>query len=103
MVIEYHRQPRVLKAFTSYSEPFVSWQGMLAGCAHPTSLLTLLTLRAVRRVRASGVAPRALVDDLAIQWVGEEAGGISKLFNALANLKADVKPLGIVLQDSASG
>eukprot|EP00959_Pyramimonas_sp_CCMP1952_P059485 1242391-Pyramimonas_sp.AAC.1 len=73
MVIEYHRQPRVLKAFNFFSETSVSWQGMLAGCAHSTSLLTLLTLRSVRRVRASGVVPRALVDDLTIQWVGVEA------------------------------
>eukprot|EP00959_Pyramimonas_sp_CCMP1952_P342433 7174339-Pyramimonas_sp.AAC.1 len=67
MVLEYHRQPLALEAFTSHAEPFVSWSRLLAGCPHSTSLLTLLTLRAVRRARLRDVVPRALVDDLAIQ------------------------------------
>ncbi|CAK0853765.1 unnamed protein product [Prorocentrum cordatum] len=71
LLIELRRQPRGRQAFGSVSYEAVSVQGGLAGCAHACALVSVLLHRLLERTRGMGVAPRALVSDVTMQWVGE--------------------------------
>eukprot|EP00959_Pyramimonas_sp_CCMP1952_P391368 8201845-Pyramimonas_sp.AAC.1 len=50
MLLDSYSQPRVIRAFGCSSKSFRALQGMLAGCTHATTLLSILTYRAVHAV-----------------------------------------------------
>ena len=91
------RQPRRLRAFGSLSRAFTAHQGILAGCNYATGMLFLLTLRAVRRLNSilPCVTPRALVDDISLQFISSSERGIPQLERAVRHFSADAFPLGL--------
>ena len=50
LLLETYAQPRVIRAYGCWSIPTRALQGILAGCTHATTLLTVLTYRAVVKV-----------------------------------------------------
>eukprot|EP00959_Pyramimonas_sp_CCMP1952_P203212 4249704-Pyramimonas_sp.AAC.1 len=66
--------PRAVKAFGSVSVLQEVGQGILPGCTHATTLLTVLMIRTLIRVKeiCPTIHPRALVDDGTLQWVGQD-------------------------------
>eukprot|EP00959_Pyramimonas_sp_CCMP1952_P276220 5773895-Pyramimonas_sp.AAC.1 len=68
MTLQYHLQPRTLKCHGSLSIWYRSAQGILAGCSMSTTMLTVLTAKAIRRLARDDIIPRALVDDVSAQW-----------------------------------
>eukprot|EP00959_Pyramimonas_sp_CCMP1952_P369553 7740592-Pyramimonas_sp.AAC.1 len=69
MAVQCHLQPRALKCHGSWSAWFRSRQGILAGCSQSTTMLTVLTAKAIRRLSRDDIIPRALVNDVSAQWV----------------------------------
>ena len=82
MLLDSYSQPRVIRAFGCWSRSFRALQGILAGCTHATTLLSVLTYRAIHRVTqvSPNVNPRALVDDSTLQWIGAKGDTASELF-----------------------
>eukprot|EP00959_Pyramimonas_sp_CCMP1952_P313813 6568997-Pyramimonas_sp.AAC.1 len=72
VLIQSYSQPRTLRAHGSESSLFTSYQGIVAGCSHATTVLEVLMHRAVRRLSAlcPTVTPRQLVDDISLRWAG---------------------------------
>ena len=114
MCIQTYIQPRLVKAYGSVSYPVVSVQGILAGCSMATSMLMVLLHRSLTATFAihPTVTPRALIDDVSFQWVGERAGvtrargerdPISELYRAVRRFVESVKPLGLVVQFAKCG
>ena len=73
MAVQTYVQPRAIKAYGGLSNAVVSLQGILAGCSMATTLLMVLLHRSLTRAVAAfpNVRPRALIDDISFQWVGE--------------------------------
>eukprot|EP00959_Pyramimonas_sp_CCMP1952_P091338 1912100-Pyramimonas_sp.AAC.1 len=69
MLLELYRQPRRLRAFGSVPEQAIAWQGRLAGCSPACFLVSVQLYRLLAGVRSSSVIPRALIDDISLQWV----------------------------------
>ncbi|CAK0905741.1 unnamed protein product [Prorocentrum cordatum] len=87
-----------------------SWAQLptIDGAAVREALLTFSwrTAVAVTRLRdiADQVTPRALMDDLTMQWVGDAiAGGTLQLHRAVAEFIKDVRPLGMHIKRAKSG
>eukprot|EP00959_Pyramimonas_sp_CCMP1952_P137965 2887825-Pyramimonas_sp.AAC.1 len=76
-----HRLPRRLKGPGTYSEPLQADQGALAGCPHAVCIHEVLVWWALLRLREvhGDLVPRALVDDLSVQYVGYDANGVKAL------------------------
>eukprot|EP00959_Pyramimonas_sp_CCMP1952_P136377 2854023-Pyramimonas_sp.AAC.1 len=66
--------PRAVKAFGSVSVLHEVGQGILPGCSHATTLLTVLAIRTLISVKeiCPTIRPRALVADGTLQWVGQD-------------------------------
>eukprot|EP00959_Pyramimonas_sp_CCMP1952_P016611 352313-Pyramimonas_sp.AAC.1 len=66
-------------------------QGILAGCTHAVCMLECLTLRAILRLRDTyaGVVPRALVDDVSVQYAGPDPKGLLALDLAVRIFQED--------------
>ena len=105
MLLDSYRQVRCLKAFNSLSKGVVAWQGNIAGCSHATTLLMMLTLRALRRAAALAptVMPRALVDDITLNWQGPSASGVGGLYEAVNSIMESMKKFNLVMQPAKSG
>ena len=80
-------------------------QGVLAGCTHATTLLTVLTFRAIGRVHSvySDVMPRALVDGSTFQWTGRNLTGSASLKAAVRMFSSEVSKLGMIIKPEKSG
>eukprot|EP00959_Pyramimonas_sp_CCMP1952_P335613 7027507-Pyramimonas_sp.AAC.1 len=65
-----YKMPRAVKAFGSISYMREVEQGILPGCTHATTLLTVLVIRTLISAHeiCPTVHPRALVDDCTLQW-----------------------------------
>ncbi|CAK0837890.1 unnamed protein product, partial [Prorocentrum cordatum] len=105
MLLSTYRQPRVLAAFGTTSDPFVARQGNIAGCGHANSLLMVLTLRALRKAHAlaPSVTPRGLVDDATLDWSGSKEADDDSLVTAPSSFSADMVELKLVMQPQKSG
>ncbi|CAK0837814.1 unnamed protein product [Prorocentrum cordatum] len=103
MLIELYRQPRRLQAFGSVSYAVVSHQGVLAGCTHACAMVTLLMFRLLEQVRDAGVTPRALIDDVTLQWRGRRLSQLGVLWAATTRFREGAQERGIVVQPTKSG
>ena len=105
MLLDSYSQPRVIRAFGCWSRSFRALQGILAGCTHATTLLSILTYRAIHRVTqvSPNVNPRALVDDSTLQWIGAKGDTASELFKGVQSFVKDTSRLGLLLQVNKSG
>ena len=86
MCVQLYAQPRAIQAFGSVSQLCTTSQGIIAGCSHATTLLMVLTTKAVQRVKdvASSVRPRALVDDITLHWTSSSLSKCVELRRATA-------------------
>eukprot|EP00959_Pyramimonas_sp_CCMP1952_P469483 9495025-Pyramimonas_sp.AAC.1 len=48
-LVAYYAMPRAVKAYGSLSDMIVVRQGILPGCTHATTLLTVLMMRSLQR------------------------------------------------------
>ncbi|CAK0813503.1 unnamed protein product, partial [Prorocentrum cordatum] len=105
MLLKMHAQPRSLKGYGTFSDMVQVDQGILAGCTHAVCMLECLTLRAILRLRDNyaGVVPRALVDDVSVQYVGPDPKGILALDLAVRIFQEDSRVLGSCVNDKKSG
>eukprot|EP00959_Pyramimonas_sp_CCMP1952_P473196 9501325-Pyramimonas_sp.AAC.1 len=105
MLLESYVQPRVIHAYGCWSLLTVALQGMLAGCAHATTLLNILALRVISKVHPKHctIMSRALVDDSALQWTGSNLLGGSEISEAISEFKGNVRELGLIVQPEKSG
>ncbi|CAK0839012.1 unnamed protein product, partial [Prorocentrum cordatum] len=80
-------------------------QGILAGCARAACMLEVLTLRALLRVREvhGALVPRALVDDVSVQYVGPDPAGVRALGVAVRAFQDDSTVLGSCFNHTKSG
>eukprot|EP00959_Pyramimonas_sp_CCMP1952_P313258 6556847-Pyramimonas_sp.AAC.1 len=51
MLVCLYQQPRLIKGFNRVSAPYTSYQGILAGCCHATTLMHVLLLRPLQRLK----------------------------------------------------
>eukprot|EP00959_Pyramimonas_sp_CCMP1952_P038795 812202-Pyramimonas_sp.AAC.1 len=63
----------------------------------------VLLVRLLDRIRRPGVIPRALIDDISLQWTGDRLQGTAALWSAASEFKAGSALLGLVAQPSKSG
>ncbi|CAK0903414.1 unnamed protein product, partial [Prorocentrum cordatum] len=103
LLVELYRQLRRLQAFGSVSYEVVSYQVALAGCTHACALVSVLMHRVLGRARCMGVTPRALVDDVALQWVRTAGSNVGVLWAAVTRFRVEAKQLGIIVQPAKSG
>jgi len=105
MLLSTYRLPRCLKAFGSLSRSLVAWQGNIAGCGHANSLLLVLTLKALQRgyEMAPTVTPRALVDDVTLDWQGPDVSGCKGMKVALESITSSFQDLKLVMQPAKCG
>ncbi|CAK0852191.1 unnamed protein product, partial [Prorocentrum cordatum] len=87
LVVELYRQPRRLQAFGSASYDVVSYRGVLAGCAHARALASVPMHRVLERASCMGVTPRALVDDVALQWERTAGSNVGVLWAAVTRFR----------------
>ena len=85
MLVCSYRQPRRIRGFNSLSRSYTSYQGILAGCSHATTLMQVLLIRPLQRLKREFefVVPRGLMDDVSFQWVGLQAKFAGVVFNAV--------------------
>ena len=105
MRIGSYSQPRVIKAFGCWNKAATVHRGILAGCARATTLLTMLTYKAINRVHqlCPNVTPRDLVDDSTFQWIGSWDHSTHELMLGSDSFVRDTAKLGLVLQVKKSG
>ena len=72
--------PRVLEIEKAHSEQIKTWQGILPGCVYATTLLRLLVLEPLDKVKAAyhGVSLTSVVDDFGLQRCGPAAASLRK-------------------------
>ena len=105
MLVCNYQQPRRIKGFNSLSRSYTSFQGILAGCSHATTLMQVLLLRPLQRLKREFefVVPRGLMDDVSFQWIGRLAKYAGVVFNAVTAFAGYTRQLGFLLQASKSG
>ena len=105
MLIQSYIAPRMIDAFGSLSEAYVSFQGILAGCSAASSVMMAILLQPIKRTigRFPGVQARALMDDVSLQWQGPDVDEASQVLGATKELCRQVLPIGLLLQPNKSG
>ncbi|CAK0797341.1 unnamed protein product, partial [Prorocentrum cordatum] len=103
LLVELRRQPGRLQAFVSASYEVVSYRGVLAGRARACALVSVLMCRVLGRARCAGLTPRALVDDVTLQWVRAAGSDVSVAWAAVTRFREEAKHLGIIVQPAKSG
>eukprot|EP00959_Pyramimonas_sp_CCMP1952_P216913 4536310-Pyramimonas_sp.AAC.1 len=105
LLLETYAQPRVIRAYGCWSSPTRAQQGRRAGCTHATTLLTVLTYRAIERVHDmyKDVMPRALVDDNTFQWTGNDMPEAANLQRAVHMFSQEAGKLGMLIKFGKSG
>ena len=70
MAIKLYCLPRVIRLCGSHSVPYVSRQGIVAGCSLATSMLRALLFRSLVRIAQEypRVTLKVVVDDVSLQW-----------------------------------
>eukprot|EP00959_Pyramimonas_sp_CCMP1952_P165417 3458169-Pyramimonas_sp.AAC.1 len=95
MLCQCYSLPRRLQAFGSVSFAVNVFQGILAGCSHACGLMSVLLLRLLDKIRRPGVVPRALIDDISLQWTGVHLSQMCTLWTAVSEFKAGSALLGL--------
>ncbi|CAK0827554.1 unnamed protein product, partial [Prorocentrum cordatum] len=92
-----------LQSVLATSEQFIAWQGILAGCSHACFLVPVLLYRLLAGVRSSSVIPRALNDDISLQWIAPSLQQLEHLRKVATRFREGAKSLGIIIQVEKSG
>eukprot|EP00959_Pyramimonas_sp_CCMP1952_P227045 4747082-Pyramimonas_sp.AAC.1 len=104
LLVTYYAMPRAVNACGSQSDMIVVGQGILPGCTHATSLLTVLMVGTLQRVKTlhPTIHPRALVDDATLQWFGDEVRASRELALATRRFVMEARELGLIVQPTKS-
>ena len=90
----------------SFSYPVATVQGNIAGCTHATVLLKVLLYSTILRLASAysswGVSIRVYVDDMSLQWCGEQVGSVEALMEATQEIKEQLSLLSLVVQPHKS-
>ena len=105
MLLKMYALPRRLKGYGSVSAAYEPFQGILAGCTHAVCMLEVLALGVIRRVchAHQGLAPRALVDDVSVQYTGDDPRGDHALDVAVPGFVSESRILGSKFNCKKSG
>ena len=104
MLLQLYCQPRRIRAYGSWSRPYLAKQGIIAGCTHATYLLYLLLYRTLKRASTlcPSVTPRALVDDVGLQLVSTEPTDLLRLGMVATSFASWALERGLVLNTGKS-
>ncbi|CAK0809560.1 unnamed protein product [Prorocentrum cordatum] len=76
---------------------------VLAGCSHACFLVSVMLHKLLESIRAQTITPRALIDDVSIQWIGGDRDQLRCFWAAVTRFREGAMELGIIIQVEKSG